>query len=52
MSGIVKEVSPPFQGEVAGAVEYQLFAQNFSPAGVVDFFLLTLMSMNNRKPLQ
>jgi very-short-patch-repair endonuclease len=33
---------------VAGAVESQLFAKNFSPAGVVDFFLITFISMNNK----
>ncbi len=45
---MVQKVSPPFQGGVAGAVENQLFAKISSPAGVVDFFLITFMSMNNK----
>jgi len=33
---------------LAGAVESQLFAKYFSPAGVVDFFLITFISMNDK----
>jgi hypothetical protein len=31
------KVSPPFEGGVAGSVDYKTFTKQYFPAGVVDF---------------
>ena len=35
----LEKVSPPFEGGVAGAIDYLIFTKSIPPAGVVDLFL-------------
>jgi hypothetical protein len=47
-----KKVSPPFEGEVAGTIDYLIYTAFYSPTGVVDSLISSyLYWYEKQKPL-